>query len=105
VQLSFDLMPIKNVAEFLSNATPLKHAVVAEDLPPDLGPITMQYEGTLGRALDVICWLADMSWKVEGDTVTILRPEEQKNEAEADEEAAEQEVDDRLQRDFRQEDF
>jgi len=75
VTLAFDETPLPQVIEFLQNVTPVNYVLQRQDLPPDLAPITLHIETTLRNALDMICNLAGLGWKVEGSVVRIANPE------------------------------
>jgi len=75
VSLRFDETPLRDVVAFLQEVTPVNFAVVQEDIPPDGGLITLHIDTKLRTALDQICSLAAMDWKVDGPVIKIANPE------------------------------
>ncbi len=73
VSLTFDETPVVLVFDFLRDVTDLEYIVREEDLPEDGGLITLHFQGTLQQALDLICWLTDMSWQCEKAKIKIIR--------------------------------
>ncbi len=75
VSLALDDTPLTQVIGFLQEVTPVNYALYRQDLPADLAPITLNIETTLRNALDMICELAGMGWKVDGPVIKIASPE------------------------------
>jgi len=75
VTLRFDETPLRDVITFLQEVTPVNFAVVTADIPPDGGLVTLHIETELRDALDQICNLVGLAWKVEGAVVKIAKPE------------------------------
>lgn len=75
VSLAFSETPLADVVEFLKATTPVNYGLIREDLPPDGAPVSLVIETTLGNALDQICDLTEMDWKVEGGLIKIGAPE------------------------------
>ena len=73
MSLTFDETPVVLVFDFLRDVTDLEYIVREEDLPEDGGLITLHFQGTLQQALDLICWLTDMSWQCEKAKIKIIR--------------------------------
>jgi len=75
VTLSFDQTPLTEVVEFLQEVTPVNFAIQRQDIPPDQAPITLHIDTSLRNALDLICELAGLAWKVQGGVIRIAHPE------------------------------
>lgn len=71
VTLEFRETPLPDVVDFLEQTTDVNYALLMQDLPPDQAPLSLTIETTLENALDQICDLTGMDWKVEGGLVKI----------------------------------
>ncbi|MDP6439204.1 MAG: hypothetical protein QGH74_06200, partial [Candidatus Brocadiia bacterium] len=71
VSIEFDWTPLENAVDFLREVTGINFVVYRPDIPPGWAPVTLYYEGGLEQALDLICELAGMAWKVEDGAIKI----------------------------------
>jgi len=75
VSLAFSETRLADVVEFLRQVTPVQYVLFEDDLPADGAPVTLTVETTLRRALDLVCDLTEMDWKVQGGLIKIGAPE------------------------------
>jgi len=75
VPIRFRDTPLVDVVDFLEQTTEVNYMVFRNDIPADGAPVSLTMETTLGNALDQICDLTGMAWKVEGGLIKVGLPE------------------------------
>ena len=72
VALSFDAVPLPAAVDYLAGVTGVGCELLMPDYPLDGLAVSLSFAGTLEQALDLICWLTETSWTVQGGAVKII---------------------------------
>ncbi len=75
VPITFRDTPLVDVVDFLEQTTEVNYMVFRNDIPADGAPVSLTMDTTLSNALDQICDLTGMAWKVDGGLIKVGLPE------------------------------